>query len=375
MSSPVASATPQVITPDMTDPNSTQLYINNLSFSTTREALTAFFQSKLGVAPSDVNIVAHKSGKSKGFGFVRVPKEKLQLALSLNGSTVDEREVGVVEARERTEEERAAQREKRDVRRREIAEQRRAEKAATARSSPTGAASATGASPATSTTGEPNRPPRQRPVRKTFEDATQLYFSNLSYDVTREKLKELVDEAIGAESLEVEIVTRRVGKFKGRSRGYGFVTVPNEQVEKGLGLNGRDVEGRVISVVVARARTFNDEDPTAVGATADVPTGDGDLKPPAAPKQRTRQPRNRSNRSRAANGGGEAPESKDAEGAAIAAAGSSTTVAAGSSAPTPANPNGLERRNQIRRPRNRNAPAAAAASSATTTLDVGGNLQ
>ena len=374
MASPVASATPQVITPDMTDPNSTQLYINNLSFNTTREGLTSFFQSALGVDPSDVNIVAHKSGKSKGFGFVRVPKEKLQLALSLNGSTLDEREVGVVEARERTEEERQAQREKRDARRKEIADQRRAERTANARSSPTGAASATGASPATNSVGEPSRPPRARPVRKTYENATQLYFSNLAYDVSREQLKALVDEAIGGESLEVEIVTRRVGKFKGRSRGYGFVTVPNEHADKGLQLDGREVEGRVISVVVARERKFDEQDPTALNATADAPMGDGELKPAAAPRPRTRPPR-RAHRPRQANGGGgDAPESKDAEAAAVAAAGSSTTVAAGSSAPTPAVSNGVERRSQIRRPRNKK-PAAAIAAAQSAVPDVGGNLQ
>ena len=57
MSSPVA----QVVTPDMTDPNSTQLYINNLSFGTTQEALAAFFTTRIGVTPSEVTIVKNKS--------------------------------------------------------------------------------------------------------------------------------------------------------------------------------------------------------------------------------------------------------------------------------------------------------------------------
>ena len=354
----MSTAAPAVVTPEMTDPNSTQLYINNLNFNTTAEALTSFFQSKLQVAPSDVNIVTNKwSGRSKGFGFVRVPKEKLVLALQLNGATLDEREVGVVEARERTEEERQAQREKRDARRKEISDKRRQEKADAAAANPSASAGA----PATST-GEAARPRRPRAERKVYDNATQLYFSNLAYEVTKERLKELVDEAIGAEALEVDILTRRVGKFKGRSRGYGFVTVPTDKLEKGLALNGTEISGREVSVVVARERKVDDEElgeaaPAAAGSAIGA---DGEAKP----KRRTRAPR-RNRPPRQANG--DEAESKDAEGAAAAAGGSSTTVAAGSSAPTPAAEEGPHRRSGgQRRPRKPKNAAAAA------PVDVGG---
>ena len=196
------------------------------------------------------------SDRSKGFGFVRVPKEALQQALTLNGATLDEREIGVVEARERTEEERQAQREKRDARRKELADKRRAEKAA---QQPAPAAAAAGSSSSAAAPSEP-RARRPRVERKVFDNAVQLYVSNLSYDVSVEALRALVGEAIGAEALDVDIVTRRVGKFQGRSRGYGFVTVPADKADKGLALTGREVEGRAISVVVARERKPEDEE-------------------------------------------------------------------------------------------------------------------
>ena len=232
-----AGPVPDVVTPQMTDPNSTQLYINNLSFSTTPESLTAFFSSRLGFPASDVNIVTNaRSGRSKGFGFVRVPNEKVQAALSLNGSMLDEREVGVVEARERTEEERQEQRDRRDARRKEIADKRREEKAAAAAANPASATSPSGGL-ATSTSEAP-RPRRARAERKVYDNATQLWVSNLSFDITRERLQQVVEEAIGADAvLEVDVVMRREAKGKVRSRGYGFVTVSNEQLEKALLLN------------------------------------------------------------------------------------------------------------------------------------------
>lgn len=354
MSSPVA----QVTTPDQTDPNSTQLYINNLSFSTTPEALTNFLASKLGAPPSHVNIVINRyNGKSKGFGFVRIPKEKLQAALALNGATLDDREMGIVEARERTEEEKQAQREKRDARRREMQQKRKEERAAA-----NAASAANTASPANvaTSTGEPSRPRRPRAERKVHENATQLYVSNLSYDITKERLQEVVNEAIGGEVLEIDILISRVGKFKGKSRGYGFLTVPNDKLDKALALNGKELEGRQMSVVIAREREKKPEAEDQVQGGGDAAPANGDAK--EAPRRR-RAPRRRGPKTN----GGEAPESKDAEGAAAAAV-QTTTVAAGSSAPTP-DPStmGTERRNQPKKPRKpKNAAAGAPA------VDVGG---
>ena len=128
--SPQPSAPPTVAVPAASDPNSTQLYINNLSFSSTPESLIAFFASSLSQPPQDVNIITHKySGRSKGFGFVRVSKADAAAALALNGRELDGRELGIAEAVEKTEEERAAQRARRDARRQAAQAQRKAESA------------------------------------------------------------------------------------------------------------------------------------------------------------------------------------------------------------------------------------------------------
>ena len=199
--SPQPSVPPAVTTPQQTDPNSTQLYINNLSFSSTPESLVAFFASSLSQPPQDVNIITHKySGRSKGFGFVRVSKADAAAALALNGRELDGRQLGIAEAVEKTEEERTAQRERRDARREALKTKRREETAQGQQGGGRTAGMDQSAGGAALTSSD-NSLPRTRParvVRVVPDNHTQLYVSNLNYVVTEEQLKQLVEEAIGA---------------------------------------------------------------------------------------------------------------------------------------------------------------------------------
>lgn len=77
----------------------------------------------------------------------------------------------------------------------------------------------------------------------------KLYVGNLPYSINDESLKELF--AASGEVNEAKIIT---DKFSGRSKGFGFVTMKDEQTAKKAieEMNDKEVEGRKIRVSVAR---------------------------------------------------------------------------------------------------------------------------
>jgi RNA recognition motif-containing protein len=77
-----------------------RLYVGNMSYDTTEDTLRALFAGVGSV--ESVNIITdRRSGRTKGFGFVEMAtEEEAQAAISqLNGTTLDDREVTVAEAR------------------------------------------------------------------------------------------------------------------------------------------------------------------------------------------------------------------------------------------------------------------------------------
>lgn len=79
--------------------------------------------------------------------------------------------------------------------------------------------------------------------------AKRLYIGNLSYDTKDESLKEAFS-AFGA----VESATVIMDKMSGRSKGFGFVEMSNDdEAAKAIeGMNGKDLDGREIRVSEAR---------------------------------------------------------------------------------------------------------------------------
>jgi RNA recognition motif-containing protein len=79
-----------------------------------------------------------------------------------------------------------------------------------------------------------------------------IFVSNLSFRLDEESLKQLFQNF--GEVSSCKIVT---DKFTGRSRGFGFVEMSNdEDGQKAIdGLHEKDVDGRNISVSVAKPRT------------------------------------------------------------------------------------------------------------------------
>jgi len=79
-----------------------------------------------------------------------------------------------------------------------------------------------------------------------------IFIANLSFRIKDEDLKHLFDEY--GEVMSAKVIT---DKFTGRSKGYGFVEMKNdEEGNKAIQeLDKAEYDGKVIAVSVARPRT------------------------------------------------------------------------------------------------------------------------
>ena len=84
--------------------------------------------------------------------------------------------------------------------------------------------------------------------------STRLYVGNLSFEATGDDLNEIFSQT--GEVEEAIIVTRPGG---GRPRGFGFVTMADEQdaAEAIRQLDGQELGGRQLRVNVAKERQEN----------------------------------------------------------------------------------------------------------------------
>jgi len=79
----------------------------------------------------------------------------------------------------------------------------------------------------------------------------KLFIGNLSYEVTEEDLKTLL-EPFGT----VESVSVLKDRETGRSKGFGFAEMPSQSEAQAAisGLNGKEIKGRALTVNEARPR-------------------------------------------------------------------------------------------------------------------------
>ncbi len=88
-------------------------------------------------------------------------------------------------------------------------------------------------------------------------EKNKLYVGNLEYSVTEEELTKTFNDN-GISIKELRIVK---DKYTGRSKGFGFVEVDNENdVQKAIdALDGKDLKGRSLRVSKARPprKNFN----------------------------------------------------------------------------------------------------------------------
>ncbi|HPG29503.1 MAG TPA: RNA-binding protein [bacterium] len=78
---------------------------------------------------------------------------------------------------------------------------------------------------------------------------TKLYVGNLNWGITEEQLQNLFAQF--GSVVSAKIITDR---STGRSKGFGFVEMSSqEEIEKAIsGLNGKEFEGRALTVNIAR---------------------------------------------------------------------------------------------------------------------------
>jgi RNA recognition motif-containing protein len=81
--------------------------------------------------------------------------------------------------------------------------------------------------------------------------STKLYVGNIAFTTTEEQLR----EAFSAHGVVVEL-NLMMDRDTGRPRGFGFVTMGSaEEAQAAIaGLNGRSVDGRELTVNLARPR-------------------------------------------------------------------------------------------------------------------------
>lgn len=110
----------------------------------------------------------------------------------------------------------------------------------------------------------------------------KIYVGNFSFSMTEQELRALF-EPYGA----IESASVATDRDTGRSRGFGFVSMPNDdEAEKAMAaLNGRDSGGRALTVNEARPQA-----PRSGGGFRDGGGGGGRGGDRGGPRQR-REPR------------------------------------------------------------------------------------
>ncbi len=79
-----------------------------------------------------------------------------------------------------------------------------------------------------------------------------IYVGNLHYEINEEFLKSVFEEFGAVESAKII-----VDKYSGKSKGFGFIEMPNEaEGQKAIdSLNGKEVKGRNLKVNQAREKS------------------------------------------------------------------------------------------------------------------------
>jgi len=117
---------------------------------------------------------------------------------------------------------------------------------------------------------------REPKPKKVFENAQQLYVNNLPFAVTNEELSAHFEQHMGSKPLDVDMVVAKFGKYRGSSRGFGFVTVSNSVLSKALELNSTKYKDRDMGVQVAKEREDKPSEPRPRKPRAPRPAGTGD---------------------------------------------------------------------------------------------------
>ena len=78
-----------------------------------------------------------------------------------------------------------------------------------------------------------------------------IYVGNLSFDVNDEEMRQAFEQF--GEVSSAKVITDR---YTGKSRGFGFVEMPDDgQGQSAIdGMNGQELKGRAVNVTMARSK-------------------------------------------------------------------------------------------------------------------------
>jgi len=166
-----------------------KMYVGNLPYGVSRDEVKELF-SEFGTV-ADVFLARDSDGKDRGFGFVTLSSEEEATAAinSLNGDFFQGRRL---------------------------------------------------------TVRQPN-PEGTKSTKVSYDEATRVYFGNLSFDTTTKTMIDLFEQHGKVLSLFIneDLTTKK-------SRGYGFAQMPEEDAQRAIeALNDMEVDGRAIKVTVA----------------------------------------------------------------------------------------------------------------------------
>ncbi|KAL2887875.1 Single-stranded TG1-3 DNA-binding protein [Ceratocystis lukuohia] len=250
-----------------------RLYLGNVAYAATEEALKEFFQ---GFDVKSVSIPKNPhTNKSVGYAFVDVatPEEAQRAISELDRKQIMERKVSVQVARPPQESTGDSAEPRRQAngraggRTRRRAQGKKDDKSATTTD---GAAQATSAAnDDESAANKEAKPTKSRsPKRKTHkgppdngvQSKVKVMVTNLPYNLTEEQLKELfsaftpVSAKVALRPIPSYMIKKLHARGEARKgRGFGFVTLETEELQKKAieEMNNKMVEGRMIEVKVA----------------------------------------------------------------------------------------------------------------------------
>lgn len=276
-----------------------RLYIGNLAYATTEGELKDFFKDYLVETTSIPT--NPRTTRPVGYAFVDVStaSEAERAIQDLNGKTILDRKVSVQLARKPEPATEGAEGKEGEARRRPSTRGRGRGRGGRAtrggRGGRTGKdgevdgadttnvpgqvlplTEATNGTTTDKTAGAKQAAPRKQrgPPEDGVPSKTKIMVANLPYELSEEKLLEIFQEY---QPTSAKIALRPIPKFMVRKlaarneprkgRGFGFVTLPSEEVQQKAcsEMNGKEIEGREIAVKVAIDSPGKEDDPTLEG--------------------------------------------------------------------------------------------------------------
>ena len=223
----------------------TLLYFCNIPFDHRADELTAWLESHAPIKVHDLTIVTRrgKDGlrRSRGIGFVRIMTSDLSAALTLHGRELGGRTFDIAVAKVQDHATAKADSDSGVV----VAAGRRK---ATSTSSSMVEADGAAVGSSDSSTAHANKVSRGR--LQPDETHELVYVNNLPFDYPLSSVAAL----FRISASDCEVIPSKFGRFSGRSRGFGFIRVPREQVDAALALHGSEVLGRKIGVSISTPR-------------------------------------------------------------------------------------------------------------------------